>query len=169
MTEAVLLLIGSIVGALFVLIPKLIEMTSGSKREKQEHDARLRMLLAGVLMSCVESTNQFLDQAALLLLARTTDGEKVAPDELRKGVNLAFAMKTAWMYALVSFGDSVDEKKPVDDRPMIIADLLTKLDATYDMHQATEVTPDRVLDQLLEIAALSRRALQDLVGLPAVP
>jgi len=169
MNEAVLVLIGTVVGALAGLLPKLFDMLSSSQSEEQEQAARLRMMLAGVLMSCVQSTNEFLDQAALLLLARNSEGEEVASDELRKAVSLAFAMKTAWMYALVSFGDSVDGKQPVDPRRNTIAAMLEKLDTTYAMHQAAEVTPERVIDQLLEVATLSRSALQELIGLRTIP
>jgi hypothetical protein len=168
MSEAAFVLIGTVVGALAGLLPKFIDMISSSEDEEQEQAARLRMMLAGVLMSCVQSTNEFLDQAALLVLARNTEGEEVAAEELRKAVSLAFDMKTAWMYALVSFGDSVDAKD-VDPRRNTIADMLKKLDGTYAMYQAAEVTPERVIDQLLEIAALSRSALQELIGLPVIP
>ena len=168
MNEAVLVLIGTAIGALAGLLPKVVEMMTSSKREKQEQAARLRMMLAGVLMSCVESTNKFLDQNTLLMLAKSTDGQQVSSEELHKAINLAFAMKTAWMYALVSFGDSVDDKKPVDDRPEIIRKFVKELNGTYDMHQAAAVTPDRVLDQLRDIATLSREALQELIRLPAI-
>jgi hypothetical protein len=169
MSEAAFVLIGTVVGALAGLLPKFIDMISSSESEEQEQAARLRMMLAGVLMSCVQSTNEFLDQAALLLLARNTEGEDVAAEELRKAVSLAFAMKTAWMYALVSFGDSIDGKQPADPRRNTIAEMLEKLDTTYAMHQTAEVTPERVVDQLLEIATLSRGALQELIGLRTVP
>jgi hypothetical protein len=166
MSEAVFVLIGTVVGALAGLVPKLIEMFSSSQSQEREEAAQLRMMLTGTLMNCVQSANEFLDQAALLVLARSTEGEEVSADELRKAVSLAFAMKTAWMYALVSFGDSM---VPGDRHRETIAEMLQKLDDTYARHQAAEVTPESVIDQLLEIGTLSRTALQTLIGLPAVP
>ena len=50
-------LIGLVVGALLGLLPKIFDLYSASSRGEQEQVARLRMMLANVLMNCVHSTH----------------------------------------------------------------------------------------------------------------
>jgi len=185
MNEGLWAIIGLVVGALLGLLPKLFDLYSDSARDEQEQTARLRMMLAGVLMSCVNSTNEFLNQAALLRLdPKSAEGDAAAAAEVRKAVDLAFAMKTAWMHALVSFGDQVRVDKPIDKRRQVIQGMLKDLDETYGIYQDGGVTPDieigpqlpseqiieprQVIAQLQSIAALSRPRLQQLLGLPPV-
>jgi hypothetical protein len=174
MNEGLWAIIGLVVGALLGLLPKLFDLYSNSAREEQEQTARLRMMLAGVLMSCVNSTNEFLNHAALLRLGpRPAEGDLVPAAEVRQAVDLAFAMKTAWMHALVSFGDRVGVDEPIDRRRQVIQGMLNDLDETYGIYQDGGVTPEQVIDQrqvleqLQEVATLSRTRLQQLLRLPA--
>lgn len=163
-------LIGIVVGAVLGLLPKFFDLYSTSSRGEQEQVARLRMMLANVLMNCVHSTNEFLNQAALLRLdPAPSDGAETTDADLRKTIELAFAMKTAWMDALVSFGDPTGDKEPVDRRRAVIQKMLKDLDDTYGVYQAAEATPEQIIVQLQQIAAVSRTQLQQLIGLPPGP
>ena len=163
-------LVGIVVGALLGLLPKLFDLHSTSSRDEQEQMSRLRMMLANVLMNCVHSTNEFLNQAVMIRLdPAPSDGEKATEADLRKAIDLAFAMKTAWMDALVSFGDRVNDKDPVDRRRVVIQGMLKDLDDTYGIYQGAEVTPEQIIVQLNAVATLARTRLQQLIGLPAGP
>lgn len=168
MSEPALVLIGTIVGAFAGLLPRLLDMISGNSTGKQQEKAQLKMMLAGVLMSCVQSTNEFLENAARLRLDQHTSAdENTANEHLRETVKSAFAMKSAWMNALVSFGDPAKRNEPLDERRRTIQRMLRDLDKTYDMYQVDEVSRKRIIEQLQQVERLSRNALNGLVRLPA--
>lgn len=125
-------------------------------------------------MSCVQSANEFLERSAQLRLDEySSAGEEATNAHLREAVASAFRMKTAWMHALVSFGDPSDGKERLDARRVTIQRMLRELDETYDVHQGDEQgdeTPtERIVEQLRQVETLSRNALQELIGLPAIP
>jgi hypothetical protein len=174
MSDAAFLLIGAVVGAVAGLLPKVLDLITGSSSDKQEEDARLRMMLAGTLMSCVQSTNEFLEKFAQLRLDQTSSAgaeDEAFTADPREAVNAAFDMKTAWMNALISFGDPSGGKEPLDDRRGTIQRMLTELDDTYRVHEDADRSsePERIIKQLQKVAALSRSALQELIGLSATP
>lgn len=181
MNEGLWAIIGLVVGALLGLLPKLFDMYSSNARDKQEETADLRMMLAMVLVNCVNSTNGFLRQAARLRLdSKQPDRSDVTKDEVDEAVNLAFAMKTAWMHALVSFGDPEPGAKKNDkseyskvdiERRQVIRGMLSDLDKTYGIYQDGDRTSGQVIEQrqifeqLQSIAESSRHRLQELLRL----
>ena len=161
---------GVVVGALLGLLPKLFDVFSGDKSGQQEQVARMKMMLANVLMNCVHATNEFLNQVAKLHLDSSLRGEGEGTGaDLQRSIDLAFAMKTAWMDALISFGDRGSDKEPVDPRRAVIQKMLKDLDATYDQYRETEATPELIVAQLQQIERLSRIQLERLIGLTSGP
>jgi hypothetical protein len=168
MSDGAWAVVGVLIGALMGLIPRLFDQRSSTTREKQEQEARLRAMLAGVLMKCVHSTNDFLNQWAATLRLDPAGGV-VGADDLRKAMQLAFEMKTAWMDTLVSFGDPAEGTEPSDRRRRVIELMLSEVDTTYDRYQDGDVTTEQVTAQLQEISRISRLRLNELIGLGPDP
>ncbi len=166
MSEGAWALAGLVIGALLGLVPRFFEMRSNRISADQEQTARLRAMLAGVLMKCVHSTNEFLKARAATIgfEPTSTDRSDVTDDDLHAAMDLAFEMKTAWMETLVSFGDPVKGNETSDSRRGVIQQMLNELDVTYDRYQGGGVTRDQLNAQLGEIARISRTRLNELIG-----
>jgi hypothetical protein len=156
-------IIALVVGAMLGLVPRYFDERSSNARDKREQDARLRAMLAGVLVKCVQSTNDFLAQAATLRFDREAIAQGTDPEaDLLKAKELAFEMKTAWMEALVSFGDPIHGAESSDWRPDVIKNMLREVDETYPDDGV--VTTDQVTVQLGKIATIARARLNELIG-----
>ena len=102
MTEVWVAFLGVILGGIFGLVPMMWDRVEARRRheenvqrEQAEQRERERSHLAGVLLNCAHTTNDFLAAERLAATNGTTD------EELRNAHESAAKMKSTWTEALV--------------------------------------------------------------------
>lgn len=149
MPEVWVAFLGVILGGIFGLVPMMWDRVEARRRheenverERIEQLERERSHLAGVLLNCAHSTNDFLAAERLVATNGTTD------EELKNAHEAAAKMKSTWTEALVIVSDG-DEPR----RSMIVTFLREAHDA----------------ENLEALAAVAERSLNRLIGVEASP
>ena len=158
MNDAGVAFAGVALGAMFGLVPTMLNRSdvreqrrAADEREQREEAARLRSLLASVLLKCAHTSNDFL--AAWALARQTQPLAAVDPavtiEHLRQAYERAAQMKSAWTEALVLIGD--------DGHQQTIRAMLTEANEV-SLSEADDIS------QLDELANITRRGLDGLIG-----